>query len=229
MPRKVEATDWNPGLLHDELVLADVLGSLPGYGPGDVPYVIRLFENPSSRWALPGAITLARHDVMHAALGRGVDNEDEAFVVGYTMGASDGVENAMTRLMRATAWPMRGATQAQRNRHLRDRQIALYEFVARRIYRGAARFSQTDLIAFRLGLDQGEQARVRNLEDLPMETWGERTLGEVRRAPGIDRNRLEAVYRVERTFACTSASGRLDTGPEIDHAHIDPSAGRTGG
>ena len=88
-PDKLEQLDWyhwNPGVDNDEQRLGDVLATLPAVPPTAIPWQIRLLENPSSRFALPGAINLADHDVVHIILGRGLKLQDEAFVIGYTMG-----------------------------------------------------------------------------------------------------------------------------------------------
>ena len=235
MTRTVEPGDWNPGLLHDERLLGEVTGSLPGYDPADVPAVIRLFENPASGWSLPGAITLARHDALHAVLGRGLSLEDEAFVIGYTMGASDGTENAMTAVLRLlAAWNHRREGRRAVDRRVRDMQVSLYEWIACRLYPAKARFTDIDIVAFRLGLGAGERSRTRNLELLPLDEWGHRTLGEVREACGIDVDGLESIYRAEQAMIGGHAAARLDTGYDIDNARIggdpeppvSPGAGR---
>lgn len=71
---------------------------------------MELFENPSSPWASPGAITLDRDDCVHILLGRGLTSEDEAFVIGFTNGAATSIENRQTTLLRVLSrivhpWP----------------------------------------------------------------------------------------------------------------------------
>ena len=59
---------------------------------GKLPLIIRLMENPC--YSLPfitlfhGAISLKYHDYVHILLGRGLLPKDEAFVIGFTMGAT---------------------------------------------------------------------------------------------------------------------------------------------
>src|SRR5687768_12811614 len=88
MRRKLHWTDWNPGLDNDHLTLSEVLNTLPAAPADAIPWQVRLLENPSSFISFPGAISLERHDALHALLGRGLANQDEAFVIGYTMGAA---------------------------------------------------------------------------------------------------------------------------------------------
>lgn len=45
-----------------------------------------LLENPDSPLPFAGKIDLYRHDCLHLLLERGLSVEDEAFVVGFTMG-----------------------------------------------------------------------------------------------------------------------------------------------
>jgi hypothetical protein len=56
------------------------------YDRADVPWQIWLFENPNSAIALPGAITLFNHECLHVLLDRGFSNNDEAFIIGFTIG-----------------------------------------------------------------------------------------------------------------------------------------------
>ena len=53
----------------------------------DIPWIVRLFENPRSPFALPGSISLHDHDCIHILLGKGVTPSEEAFVLGFTMGS----------------------------------------------------------------------------------------------------------------------------------------------
>ncbi len=39
-----------------------------GSKPSEIPWIIKLFESPSSPLALPGAATLFQHDCMHTLL-----------------------------------------------------------------------------------------------------------------------------------------------------------------
>jgi hypothetical protein len=70
----------------DSITLRKAVESLGGYDRADVPWQIWLFENPDSAIALPGAITLFNHDCLHVLLDRCFSNNDEAFIIGFTMG-----------------------------------------------------------------------------------------------------------------------------------------------
>ena len=58
----------------------------------DISWLVWLIENPKSPFHLHGAVTLRDHDHIHVLLGRGQANDDEAFVIGFTMG-NDGNQN----------------------------------------------------------------------------------------------------------------------------------------
>lgn len=51
------------------------------------PFIIWLFENPASPLALPGSISLDKHDYMHCLLDKNLSLSGEAYVLGFTMGA----------------------------------------------------------------------------------------------------------------------------------------------
>jgi hypothetical protein len=63
--------------------------------PEQVPFLVRLVENPKLDLPLldvfHGATDLPTHDYIHLVLGRGLLAKDEAFVIGFTMGATDQV------------------------------------------------------------------------------------------------------------------------------------------
>jgi hypothetical protein len=84
---------WYPGLDNENASMQTMLASLPGVQEVGIPKEVRLFEDPMSTIALPGAVSLAWHDAIHILLGRGLLDQDEAFVVGFTMGNSSSFRN----------------------------------------------------------------------------------------------------------------------------------------
>ena len=80
--------EWSPGLDTDVMTLREVLQTMPASDATSVPEIIKKYENPESPHALPGAISLARHDCIHVLLGRGLHVQDEAFIIGATMGTT---------------------------------------------------------------------------------------------------------------------------------------------
>ncbi len=226
MARGLNYLQWNPGTNHGERTFREVLATLPATPPDGIPWVIRLFENPSSRWASPGAITLARHDHVHVLLGRGLKGEDEGFVIGFTCGAATQVENRQTALLRAMTYLVAPfADRRARDRRIRDWQYAIFEFAATRLYRPPYRFGHDEITAFRLGYGFGERCPVRDVHDFPFEDHEDDTVGEVRERLGVGVAQLEAVYRQERALLHSRASERLDTDADEDHSDIAPPDG----
>jgi hypothetical protein len=185
--------DWSPGLDRDHLTLGQVLDTLPGASAAQMPWLIRLLENPSSRLALPGAISLARHDCIHVALGRGLRSADEGFVIGATMGAASAIRS----------W-----------------HLTLFRLAARYLYPGPYRFSDADLIAFDLGVGFARRCHVRDWHLQPLEEWRDLSLAELRARLGISDVLLRAVFRTEQALLPDQGtSRRLD----IDVGGVDPS------
>ena len=58
-------------------------------GADNIHWLIWLLENPKSPLHLHGACKLKNHDYIHVILNRGQAIEDEAFVIGFTMGNDD--------------------------------------------------------------------------------------------------------------------------------------------
>jgi hypothetical protein len=191
---KLSWRDWNPGLDNGHWTLGMVLGTLPGAGVQEIPEIIRVLENPESPAALPGAITLARHDAVHALLGRGLKTQDEGFVIGFTMGAANG---------------------------LTSEHLAIFRYVSRHLYPSPYAFSETDMIAFELGVETARKCTCRDLQDFPFEDNLGRTLHDLRRSLGINVPLLRAAYQMEQVLvAGSTASRRLD----VDAYGVDPSS-----
>jgi hypothetical protein len=91
---------WYPGLDSADVSMQSVLETLPGVQEGSIPMEVRLFEDPTIEVALPGAVSLAWHDIIHILLGRGLLDQDEAFVVGFAMGNSSSFRSEDAALLR---------------------------------------------------------------------------------------------------------------------------------
>lgn len=173
-PIGTEQARWNPGLANDHLALGQVYRTLPGNAAGDIDPLVRLFENPASPLAFRGAITLERHDCVHVLLGRGLLGQDEAFVLGFTMGAEK----------RVPPW-----------------QVQAFRTVARRLYTGANQFREADLRVFDLGRAAAQAMGAKPLSSFPFERHMDRPIGALRRLLGIDTAMLRTLYRAEAVLA----------------------------
>jgi hypothetical protein len=164
--------EWIPGLENDDLTLREVYETLPGAGPEEIDQIVRLLENPASPYALPGASSLRVHDCIHILIGRGLLNQDEAFVIGYTMGtAKEGIDSE---------------------------QVQLFRLAAKLLYKPPYTMSDSDLIAFDLGFAAGSISDAHRLFEFDCEAAMNRPLGELRRELGIDLHILKSAFREER-------------------------------
>ncbi len=177
--------EWHPGLDNDDQTLGAVLATLPGFEAEAVPVLVRLFENPASPIALAGACTLAQHDAVHVLIGRGLVDQDEAFVIGFTAGAAADLSQADVEAYR----------------------------VALSSYAEPYRIGGRDLLAFDLGIQAGRVAASRDLHAIDVEAYAGLPLGQAREQLGIDTDVLRGFYRLEqRVIPGTPASLRLPTG-----------------
>ena len=197
---KLNWRHWNPGLDNDHWTLGEVLATLPGAEAEQIPWIIRLLENPSSWLALPGAISLKRHDALHVVLGRGLSVQDEAFVIGFTMAATG---------------------------RLRRWQHSLFRWASSRLYPKHYRFDDKDLIVFDMGVNAARRMPARNLPAFPFEDHHDLTLKELRARLGIQAPVLRAFFAKERLLRPASdTSRRLDTDlGGIDATDIHPPEG----
>ena len=95
----------------------------------DVSWLVWLIENPKSPFHLHGAATLHDHDHIHVLLRRGQANDDEAFVIGFTMGNDD----------RTKSW-----------------ESKLFKFISRWLYPKGERFTKKQLKIFDSGFKYGQ-------------------------------------------------------------------------
>ena len=181
-------TEWYPGLENGDCVLGDVLDQLPGLVAEEVPTLVRLFENPASPVALPGAVSLALHDIIHVLLGRGLVDQDEAFVIGFTAAAD--------------------------KPDIRPQEIEAYK-TGFQAYEEPYRITGQDLLAFDFGIQAGRlcaerHQRLGNLLHIDVQAAREQTIDELRREFGIDISILRKFYQLEQqAIPGTPASLRL--------------------
>ena len=185
--------EWFPGVDNDERTLRSVLAELPAAPATAIPWIVRLFENPAGWLRLHGAIRLEDHDMVHVLLGRGLLDQDEAFVIGFTMGSTKAVSWAERR------W---------------------FRFVVSHLYPEPYRISRRMLAAYDLGLEAGSDLGVRDLHRVRCDDMLDRPLGAARRELGIDMRRLREFYARERAaLPDTLASSRLPRDDDTATGH----------
>jgi hypothetical protein len=183
----ISQQSWTPCLYDDSHTLGELYANLPGDAATEVPWYVRLLENPKSPVALAGAVDLFTHDCIHLVLGRGLLPQDEAFVLGFTMGTS----------ARCPDW-----------------HVQLLGFFARYAYGGSYRFSDLDRCVFDYAVVAARASRVLPLGDVDFGALLDQPLVAVRAHVGLSWRRLDQIYRGERErWPHTVASQRLGALP----------------
>ncbi|MEA5624529.1 hypothetical protein [Nostoc sp. UHCC 0251] len=131
-----------------------------------IPLVIWLLENPNSPLALPGKITLRHHDYIHILLGRGISPQDEAFVIGFTMG-NDLKTNKL--------------------------HLFIYKLFAKFIYPYPYNFSTLDLINFNLGFMYGRKIKIKQINEIKLEIYQNENIGHLRKVFGINTDEIKLI------------------------------------
>jgi hypothetical protein len=143
----------------DSMTLQEAVGLLGGFSEADVPWQIWLFENPNSPIALPGKISLFNHDCLHVLLNRGLSNEDEAFIIGFTMGND-----------RKTRWV----------------HLVIFKLISRYFYPVKYRFTWDQMKSFDLGYRLGGLSAIENLNSSNFSLYANKTVTHVRQPLRID-------------------------------------------
>jgi hypothetical protein len=174
---------WNPGLDNGAKTLAQIYATLPGDKSDDMDLMVKLIENPKSPYAITGAISLQDHDCVHILLGRGLLPQDEAFVIGYTMGT------AGTRISKE--------------------EVKLFKLISSKLYPDIYRFRKTDMLAYDLGFKHGQKAK-RPVYEFDFMKHLNISLNALREMFGIDIAALKKLYaREKKRVPDTKESARL--------------------
>lgn len=118
--------------MKEQITLEQALQNISVDGAESIPAIVKLLENPRSPIALPGKISLYNHDCLHVLLDKGISAEEEAFVIGFTMGNDPGCN-----------WI----------------HVAIFKFFSRFIYPQKFRFSCSDLQQYDAGFQLGRRYR----------------------------------------------------------------------
>lgn len=174
---------WYPGVDNDREVVDDVIHSMPAAPDSAIPWIVKLFENPSSRFRFRGAVDLEDHDVLHVLLGRGLQDQDEAFVLGFAMGTAKTISSI---------------------------EIAVFRFILTRLYPEPYKIPNFLSPAFNLGVQCGRETGNKNLYKQSLKDLRSLSLGKARSATGIDMQIVRRYYQAEQEqIPYTIASLRL--------------------
>ena len=140
------------------LTLKQAYAALEGDQETDIPFLVWLLENPDSPLALPGKIYLQNHDYIHILLGREQSAQDEAFVIGFTMGNDS-----------KTNWL----------------HLAIFKLFAKFLYPKIYRFSNAELQVFKLGFAYGRKLKTKHLNEFDFQSYQNETIASIRQKLGI--------------------------------------------
>ncbi|MFK7738582.1 MAG: hypothetical protein AB8B50_21335 [Pirellulaceae bacterium] len=174
---------WYPGVENHEQTVQEVIDSMPKAPPSKIPWIVRLFENPDSWIRFRGAVDLEDHDIMHVLLGRGLQDQDEAFIIGFAMGTAKKV-----------SWF----------------QYWVFKFVIGKLYPEPYRIPRFLQPAFDLGVRCGQETGVRDLYKQELKRLLTLPLREARKQAGIDMQVVQRYFEQEQQrIPFTIASLRL--------------------
>lgn len=145
------------------MTLGSAVAALGGFEQSDVPWQIWLIENPDSPIALPGKISLYNHDCLHVLLDCGLSNQEEAFVVGFSMGTD-----------RQTHWY----------------HVIIFKLISRYFYPAKYRFTGEQLKSFELGYKFSELSAMKNLNSINFRLHAHKTVDRLRQLLGINLDNL---------------------------------------
>ena len=126
--------------------------------PSAIPFLIWLLENPDSPISFPGKISLQEHDYIHILLGRGQSTEDEAYVVGFTIGSDT-----------QTSWI----------------HLVIFKFFARYFYPQKYRMGAKELQVFEKGFSTARQMRITALNQFNFKAHEHQNIASLRKMLGF--------------------------------------------
>ncbi len=164
---------WTPGLDNDGRTLGDAYEAIP-QRTSPLGGCQDMKASRKNDHALP----LFDLECLHLLLGRGFSLQDEAFVLGYWMGASHNILQL---------------------------QGAICHLVSRIAYSSRETFGVEEFRSFHMGFEFGQEVSRGKLQSLNFKTLFDTTLGELRERLGIDKERLRQVMTREKALKMKKA------------------------
>ena len=174
----MDAETWHIPIRNDLITIDQALQSMEDFklNQDDVPFIIRLFENPKYN-LLPGCVTLQSHDIIHVLLGRGLLPKDEAFVLGFTMGSTKKVSKI---------------------------HKLIFKFVTKYLYPEGYTFRKDEHDVFEQGLQLASNMNCPDLSKVDLIKLIGYNIREARKELGINVTKLQMVYGYEKIKYTTS-------------------------
>jgi hypothetical protein len=143
----------------DSLTLDQAYQLIGGDHQSHIPFLVWLLENPDSVLALPGKIYLKEHDLIHIILNRGFSLDDEAYVVGFTMGNDS----------KTTRW-----------------HLLIFKLCSSLFYPKKFKFDRENLKNFDLGFLLGKNLPTKNINQMDFAPHLQTRISQLRAELGID-------------------------------------------
>jgi hypothetical protein len=135
----------------------------------DISFMIWLIENPKSPFHLHGSASLKDHDAIHVLLECGQSNDEEAFVIGFTMGTDD----------RIKPW-----------------EVKIFKFISRFLYPKKNRFTKAQIEIFDIGFKYGNSRNTNRIGEVDWTKYNlDVPLKEIQLGFGIMDNELSYLKR----------------------------------
>ena len=175
--------EWNPGIWNEKELIDKVHDTLPGDNQDAIPWSVWLFENPKSPFAFPGHVDLFNHDCIHILLGRGILPQDEAFVIGFTMGNREFTKT----------WHHK-----------------TFRWIANKLYKPPYQFNDDHLKVYDLGFKSGQATYRKNLNLLDFRYYQkhQRKVGDIRQFAHLDFDRMVEWRKEEQSLVHYSAESQ---------------------
>ena len=165
--------DWFVPFEHDQISLRHGLESLLAVGAPqeDIPFIVRLLENPDGISLLSGCVDLHQHDCIHLILGRGLLPKDEAFIIGFTMGSSK----------KFSTW-----------------EEKVFSWVSQNFYPEVYRFNPEELSIYKDAVHLAQVSHCKAFDDVDFDQYLDYSLKEIREKLGIESELIRTYYHLEK-------------------------------
>jgi len=182
--------DWHIPFARADITLQMALDSLSearAEAHAESPLMVKLAEDPQlsspTLEVFSGTMDLHQHDCIQILLGRGLQDMDEAFTAGFTMGSSKKVT---------------------------DSEHSLHAFIAKHIYPSVYKFTDQETAIFKDAIKISYISNCSPLDQFKFDDWLDQPVGTIRDAVGIESELILAFYEVEkRKYPQSVASQRL--------------------
>ena len=189
MGDSVSYKDWYIPFKREGLTLLQAYDDLQrvGAGQAEIPFIVKLVENPNL--SLPGlkifhgAVELKQHDMIHLILGRGLLEIDEAFTIGFTMGSTKKVTTT---------------------------EETLFTMISQYLYPDEYKFREDAIAIFKDAVRLGSISACQPLDTVDFEPYLNTSLKDIRHAIGLEEKLILAYYEIEKArYPESVASQRL--------------------